>query len=341
LVAFCRRITHAGRRGGDAPRAASAFGRLVALGAVSACLAAVAACRGQAAGGAAGRAAGSPPRVTASPVVRGAGDGLEMWWWVVRDAQGLAGRTLAPYADRSVPIADPDRERLKAGGLRLVTVPVSDLDALQARLPVIGSIQRQWLGELPEWTEVVGGASRAERSPVDLGDGLLHLEPGRLRLLVRCWITPVPDHPAPPDGGGPRAFDWPAAALRLEMVPQHVPASGLPQRADLAAAIRPAPAAEEQGLVLARLAASLLIRRGEAILLVPESPQADWKAPPPERPEGPPHAGDETAPVFSPHPTVGEAMLGTPPDPSTGRRTRAIVVFIPHVPERFGLTPGG
>lgn len=267
-----------------------------------------------------------PARDAASPVVRGAENGLEMWWWVVADDRGQVGTALAAFSDRAVPVSEDDSDRLAAGGLRLLSLPVADLDPLQARLPVIGSVQRQWLGEVPDWTDVLSGPVRESRTTVSLGDGMLELEPGRIRLLLRCWIAPAP---AP-------AGQWPAAILRVELAPQHIPADRGAPRLDLAVGPRRQLRPESEGLVLGRLGASLAMRGGEALLLVPESPEVDWNAPPPD-----PQAEPDTSAGTPPPPpllTVGEAMLAAAPDPATRRRVRAIVVLIPRVPERFELT---
>jgi hypothetical protein len=261
-----------------------------------------------------------------SPVVRGADDGLEMWWWVVSDEYNSATAVLAPFTERDSPLTPEDRERLRLGGLRVVPVSNAELDAIQARLPIIGSVQRQWLGQIPDWSDMLQGPERQSRTPVDVGDGLMNLEPGRLRMLMRCWIEP----------GSASSVGWPEAALRVEFVPQHIPFVRGKQATDVPGA--PARRMEDAGLLFTRFAASMALRRGEAVLLVPEAPTADWSAPPrpPADPTGLGPIGPMGPPAVPPQ-TIGEAMLASPPDPRTGKRVRAIIVLIARAPEKYEL----
>ena len=270
---------------------------------------------------------GRPPAISepepGRPVVRGAENGVEMWWWVLSEDHAPVVPLLLPYVDRAPPLALEQLEVLRRGGFRVVSVPLAELDGLQARLPTIGAVQRQWLGQLPEWTDVVSGPPRLERMTVDVGDGLLALAPGRLRLLMRSWIVPEP-------GGADTS--WPAGVVRIEMAPQHLERQA---RAGLAAGRVPP---VEQGLVLSRFAVSFTMRGGEAILLVPEAAGAEWGAPeaePARAALGP--VGPAGPPAAAP-PTIGEALLATEKDARTGARTRAIIVLIARAPERFELT---
>ncbi|MCC6660178.1 MAG: hypothetical protein IT437_04760 [Phycisphaerales bacterium] len=268
-----------------------------------------------------------PPEPEAGrPVVRGAQDGLEMWWWVVSGEHAPVTPLLVPYLDRPVPLPDADIQRLRRGGLRVVSVPLDDLAGLQARLPTIGAVQHQWLGQVPAWTDVVSGPPRPDRTTVDVGDGLLALEPGRLRMLLRCWVVPDPDT---------EGTAWPAGAVHIELAPQHVP-DARHARPTLSAK-HAVPAPEDQGLVLGRFAASFTMKGGHAILLVPESAAADWTTPvapaTPDQPRNGPVGPQVAAP-----PTIGEALLAGRVDEKSGRRTRAIIVLIARAPERFELT---
>lgn len=265
-----------------------------------------------------------PPPEPGRPVVRGAENGLEMWWWVVSEEHAPAIPLLLPYADRPAPMPPEQVDALRRGGFRVVSVPLEELEGLQSRLPTIGAVQRQWLGQAPEWTDVISGPRRQRRTTVDVGDGLLALEPGRLRMLLRCWI--VPD-PATAD------TQWPAGAVHIDLAPQHVP----DERHARPALAGPRPTLPEQGLVLSRFAVSFTMRGGEALLLVPETTTADWSAPAPAPAPDQPPVGPVGPAVASP-PTVGEALLATEKDEKTGARTRAIIVLIARAPERFELT---
>jgi hypothetical protein len=247
-----------------------------------------------------------------------------MWWWVVSGEHAPVVPLLLPYAERPLPFTPEQVEVLRRGGFRAVSVPLEDLEGLQSRLPTIGAVQHQWLGQMPEWTDVISGRALPERTTVDVGDGLLALEPGRLRMLLRCWVVPDP-------GAGDSA--WPAGAVHIDLAPQHMPAEQGARPGIAAARVQP----QDQGLVLSRFAVSFTMKGGEAILLVPESASADWSEPEASRDRSTPPVGPVGPPVAAP-PTIGESLLATPKDERTGARTRAIIVLIARAPDRFELT---
>lgn len=285
----------------------------------------------------------------ASPVVRGALGGLELWWWVVTDSRvppaparsGPVGppdpsappppepafevvdlkhdadEVLAAYAQRPVPMRAEERARWSAAGLRVVSVPVADLERVHARLRTVGPAQRQWLGEKPDWIDAVGGPPLTGGRFVDAGFGPIAMPPGTLRLLLRCWLAP--DWSASSERG-------PASVLRVELMPEHVPAQRLRPGVPDAAPIR--------GTQLRHLAAGVSMRDGDALLIVPGPSGAAWRA------DGE-HAAapsDATGPAPPTLPTLGELMLGSDPDPRTGRRARVVLVLVPRVPGEFRLS---
>lgn len=282
----------------------------------------------------------------ASPAVRGAVSGLEVWWWTVADRRPepspvpnpdgslpppprfrIVARNedlnsiLAPYVGRPLPISDEQREQWRAAGLRLIAVPASHLDRLQERMRLIGQVQRQWLGELTDWTDVVRGPSLTAPRAVAVEGGTLLLDPGRPALMARCWSVPIP-------GAGGQT----AAALRLELVPQHLPPDDPERRWRTAAGLEP----DDPGLRFDRFAlGALLTNRDEAYLITTDLPEADWSAPAaaPEEP-APAVAG----PVPDRAPTFGEVLLSTPATKTQGR-LRAVIVLVPRIPERFNLLP--
>lgn len=203
----------------------------------------------------------------ASPVVAGGENGLELRWWVSSAEPALLGAVLAPYVDRPLSIDARQRAMLEANGLRLIAVPVDQLPTIQSRLGIIGAEQRQWLGQAPAWVEAVPGPSRENGQTVAMSDGPLRLGPGKLRLLVRSWTVPK----APTSPGGP------AAALHIEVIPQHQE-SNPPERSGAGLALTPVSReADEQGLLFTRLHTRLTGNSGEAFLLVPEVPGAKWR----------------------------------------------------------------
>ena len=285
----------------------------------------------------------------------GTPDGLELRWWVVRDEMDLILTALAPYLDRSVPADASTVERLRAMGLRLVAVPLTDLLPLRSSLPIIGRIDRRWIGQPTDWTSVIDGAPVTAGAPVRFAEERLALPAGRLRLLARSWTEISATH----------------ENLRLDLVIQHVPAQR-PARAigfgDAAA--RPRDAAE--GLVFSASLAELSIPPDTMLLLIPDAPEEEWTGGEPsaepteeEHPsraetgvDAHPAVGadvDEGAGEWSAEPVIDEAFLQGPPAPDvptpgeallmthadgTGaRRLRAVVAFVPRVARRRTLLP--
>lgn len=233
----------------------------------------------------------------------------------LRDDKTDLEKALTPYLDRPVPLTEEQAARWRAAGLRMVAVPIADLDRLQSSLRLVGGVQQQWLGELPAWTDIVRG--RAEEAPtvVATDDGVAKLEPGRLRLLARCWMAPLT---------GPSGE--PAPVLRLEMIPEHQPDRPEPVRMLQAAGL----GAGDGDVLFRRLAVAVSVGAGDAYLIIPEKPAAEWRS---ESKDAGPEA---TGPDAAPPPTLGEAMLSSPARNGSAR-ARAVIVLIPRVPDRFEL----
>ena len=293
----------------------------------------------------------------ASPVVRGAEDGLEVWWWIVSDSRvvppaplsSLETQPVGPEAPSSDPAPPPRLEvldlkssiaeilstyepgaaptdeaargRCHTAGLRLIAVPIDDLSVIESRLRLVGAVQRQWLGEPAEWTDVARGPAFTAPRVVDDGRGRLDLPPGALRLMIRAWI--VPDWAGSPEG--------PGAAMRVELRPDHVHTG---RERFPGYARDPSPVAD----ALDALRWNLILRPGEACVIVPESPETRWDQPVPQ--PGSPSTGGvgPTPPALA---TVGEAMLSVDREAGPPRRVRAVIVLIPRLPARYRLSAAG
>jgi hypothetical protein len=217
---------------------------------------------------------------TASPAVRGSENGLELAWWVVTADSATLARELAPWLDEPVPADAAAVRAWAANGLRLVSVPVEKLETLRSRLPIVGAIQRQWMGQVPLWTDAVKGPYWPSGATVGLDTGPLRLGPGRLRLLTRCWTAPVPPAQEGPAGrtAGLREKHVVHAVLHVELLPQHQETEGNPGQQDLLKLPTASLGPEEEGLVFRRLALTIEAPPGWAYLIIPESPDVDWKA---------------------------------------------------------------
>ncbi len=286
------------------------------------------------------------PALAATP----APSGLEVEWWVVDDAQAwhngkdTSSQVFRAYSARTTPFREETLALWQRNGVRIVSVPLRDLPASRSRLHTFGPVREQHFGQLTRWTAISRGTPWGGTATMMLDNGALALKSGAMRLLVRCWAAPG------------LASEFGLAGLRLEMVPQHEES-----HPDLSGELRAslgldaATPREERGMMFTRLTASGVAREGDAVVLIPESPDADWR----------PSARDTKVPgvrVGAPianSGTIGEAMLadgpieptpghGLEPSPESGVSTdpagvrtarKVIVVLIPRPPERANLMP--
>lgn len=272
---------------------------------------------------AAPRQAVAPSDLVQSPVSRAADNGLEVAWWVVTSSDEEIGRALASYLPAPLPV-DPGVAALwEANGLRLVTIPLDEIEEVQSRLSMAGAIQRQWLGQTPSWTDTITGPAWSRNRTFVLDAGRLSLGPGRLRLLTRCWTVPVPVAPSEADPS-------PAAALHIELLLQHKEEGRGSERASLATEMPGSSEALDAGLVFRRLLAEMTVTQGDAYLILPYKPGVPWGGAPADD-ATPPSGGDgsngsESTPPTDPSdpqsslpsrteepiPRLGEVMRGTP-----------------------------
>lgn len=238
------------------------------------------------------------PDLSESPVF-GVGAGLEATW-VTSSADGESfARAITPYLDAPVPADVSDLAMWEANGLRVVRVAVSDWPALSATLGISGASQRQWLGVNGRWTEIVSARDEPRGQVVALDAERVELGPGRLRLLGRCWLSPVA-----PDGSG--SGEPASAEFTIELVPQ------LLERRPTAITLAQTPRTRDpidEGLVFSRTRMRLRTRGDAdgrvAYIVVSERPGVDWRelaAAPPESSTPP-----ETEPT-RPSPGVGEVV---------------------------------
>ncbi len=308
------------------------------------------------------------------PGVRGSQNGMEMMCWGVSTRSRALAELLAPYIEDTFGLDSRTRALWQSNGLRLVLVPLDRLDSIRQLLPQSGGVQRQWLGQVGLWTDIIHGTPWHDLQPVAMDNGRLSLGPGKVRILMRCWTMPVP---------GNDAADAPHAAMRAELLLQHQE----PPRVDAAALYtRPTSVTDplDEGLVFRRLAASITLPPDRALLIIPESPQLDWRAmaqipedqeqlalaetraprnaPPQDDGVGVGQVLRERAARRDQTEPSPESILPGPPDPGldfsrslgellltpsrvrldnvSDRSTlRSIVVLVPRIPERFSIDP--
>ena len=266
----------------------------------------------------------------AAPAVRGAQNGLEICAWPVDDrpsagdgapAHARVAEALHPYLDRPLPVLTQQADLWRRIGLRLVAVPIEDLELVRSKLRMAGPMNRQWLGQLPQWTPTVDGVRERGGRTLSLPEGPLNIGPGTLRLLTRAWTGP-----------GELASDSVTAALRVDVVPQHQEPDQLSDLQRAARGLPPRRPTLDSGLIFSRFALSFTMDPTSALLVVPESPEANWADSSPSTSPAP------AGPPLPRPPTLGEAMLSDAEFKGEGR-IKLVVVLIPRVPHEYHLLP--
>lgn len=279
------------------------------------------------------RSRGQPVVVSqrTSPGVHSTQQGLELWTWAVSDARRQLPSLdptkpsyiirddktdieslLAPYLGNPVPMPDEARSRWRAAGLRIVAVPRSDLDRLLSASRLTGQAQRQWLGQVAEWDDAVRPVPITGPKAVALADGVMMLEPGRLRLPLRAWLVPDASSPS-------------AAALHVELSPRLEPHIG--ERERLAAAAQGRHSAPP--MILQSLVTSIAASGDDAYVIVSDAPGADWA-----RPAPPAEAESIYGPPTPVPASFGELLLSIPASESSPR-LRVVIALVARVPDRF------
>ncbi len=246
----------------------SAFGRVLLLLAAGAlCLAALApGCRGRDRGVGADEPSSQRrgPEVVAPEQIAGP-RGLEVQLWVVDDMGGQVASALRGLDEPAASIPPGDARRWRDSGLRVVGVAPERIDALRAELQLAAPVRREWVGQLLAWRTLALGPGLFGEQVTTAG-GVVDVDEGRLRLMARAW--------AAPGVVGDRA---PSAPLRVELLPQVVEPRGAQTLGQIEARLRgELRGVREDGPVLERLALSATLDGGEALVIVGESPRADW-----------------------------------------------------------------
>jgi hypothetical protein len=245
----------------------------------------------------------TPPPVSLGE--RAIAEGLDAAWWIVDDSNNdrttfeSLTQALLPYAKRPTGLTEDQQAAWRANGLRVIAVPVKDLDALHDRLRTSGKAREQFLGIVPEWTSLGSGHAFATPWTLKLDNGPLDLPPGQVRLLCRAWLVPD-EPPLDPSPANPIDATGMAAAMHLELLPQHQEASSTRESLAQAYGLDKRPTNEGAGLTFPRLALSLKGTGTDALLIVPESPDVEWVPLPPGTPRVLPEPVSAVATVQKP-----------------------------------------
>jgi hypothetical protein len=232
---------------------------------------------------------------------------------------------LAKYENEPSLVNSSTVKAWRGCGLRIVTVPKADVDALQKSLNVVGPLENRWLGEVPQWVEVAHSPEIALPVTMRLDNGPLTVSQGTLRLLLRAWIAPV---------AGDEAT---RGVLQLEMVPDFNP-----PREQNALIFNTVDRVEAAPIPFWRLQLQAALDGDQALLIVPEEPDVNWgngesPAAADAKPGVMPKPKDPLGPSAPPAPTLGELLLDRMQ--TNGRRTRTVMLLTAQVPGEYRLLP--
>ncbi|GAB5497099.1 MAG: hypothetical protein Phyf2KO_21790 [Phycisphaerales bacterium] len=252
------------------------------------------------------------------PVVEGNQQGLELRVWAIEDQDGLIAEMIDSYQGRPTPMLDSQRTAWRQSGFVPISIPIDELNLARGRMRLVGPEQQDWFGVLPDWHETLSGRRVEAGQLLSLADGQMQTPRGKLRLLSRCWVVPGADGPE----------------LQTELCVQLQRTLRAPNAVELAVGDRTP--IERQGLIFPELAASFVMRKDEALVLVPIAPEFDPMAI--IDPERAAEVHAEAGPPVPSVPTVGEAMLTSVEAGGVAPvRRRAIVVLIARLPEEYRL----
>lgn len=205
------------------------------------------------------------------PFIRGNPIGIELHWWLARDAQGDIARALAPHSGPTDFLPVETIERLRLSGLRVVAVPLSEVFVLHQIAPPRSGWSRRWLGQAPEWVQLLRTREIEAGTRAVLYGSESRLPEGVLRLLGRGWIVPERfEREGEPVIG---------ASMRIEVATQLQQRD--PQRDgrnifELPRIELVTPDLYEQGPTLEQTLLELTVPPGYAIVLTTDLPESDW-----------------------------------------------------------------
>jgi hypothetical protein len=235
-------------------------------------------------------------------------NGLEVRRWVIGDDADVIGGALNRYRVGE-PLEAGRVAALRRDGLRFVRVRAAQLEPLLAELDPAPSEVAAWHGQVLTWRELQLRNVGPDGITIAAGGRVHRFGAGRLRLMARSWTVPMEQGPY----------------LNLELLPEYAPPPGPSLRRLLGAQAL-------QGRIFPTARVEALLEPGFAYILVGEAPSEPW-----------PVADAEPAPgraPIGPPPTVGPgalspASLGELLLISAEPPTRALLVFVPRIPDRL------
>lgn len=256
-------------------------------------------------------------------------NGLEVRQWVLEATPEAVASVLMRFRDGEA-MDQPTREALERNGLRVVRVPLEELESMLGELGVPSRHIRTWFGQVTTWRDVLTSPVDETSRALVVSGRVRRFADGNYSLMLRSWTLMMED--------GPR--------MELEMIPRH-------DRPEVSNTVPLLGAKRTAETWLHAVRAEMLLESGYAYVMVYESPSVVWREPgegesvrvapgsdgggrgPGVGPDdvGPYHATGLSA--IAP-PTVGEVLLGR----ESGKPRRHLLAFVPKIPERFQPTDG-
>jgi hypothetical protein len=268
---------------------------------------------------------GEQTRLVNNPFSAGGENGLEVRQWVLSTGSEDVAAALMRHRDGD-PLGRQEREALERNGLRLVRVPIDELDAMLAELGVASRNVVTWFGQVTNWRDVlIAPVDETSRALVVSGR-VRRFSEGNYSLMLRSWTVMMEDMPK----------------VQLELLGRH----DRPDVHDTVPLLGQRRTAETW---LHAIRAELLLESGYAYVMVYESPSVQWREPGegeavrvfeddgeagraggrgPGADVGPYHATGLSS--MAP-PTLGEVLLGR----EAGQPRRHLLAFVPRIPQRL------
>lgn len=173
------------------------------------------------------------------------------------------------------------------------------------------------------WREIASSPLTQGQSVVRRSGRTESVQRGRHSLLLRCWAMPLDEIES--------SGTW-SATLRVEVVPQHVPADRQPMLT--LEPVQPTDPAQ-RGELYAESGFSFDTEGAEAFVILLD--RAALARLDPARAQG--ARNSVLWPRYADAPSVGQILLDL--RDNAGRSTPRVVVLIPHVPAEYSLIPRG
>jgi hypothetical protein len=235
-------------------------------------------------------------------------NGLEVRRWVVGDDPEVIAAAFARY--RVGEPLDADRvAALRRDGLRFVRVRAPQLNDLLDELGPAPVEVVAWHGQVLTWRELQVRNIGPEGVTLAAGGRAHRLDAGRLRLMARSWTVPMEQGPY----------------LNLELLPEYAPPPGPSLRRLLGAQ-------DLHGRLFPTARVETLLEPGYAYILLGEAPQRRWPSADAGAAPAPAAPGPQTTvgPGAASPSSLGELLLIGDEPP-----TRALLVFVPRIPDRL------